>query len=205
MDFMRTLTPAELVTIRAITTLSETCGYEAEHTEHVTRLALRIYDDLQSLHQLSAKERFWLLCASLLHDIGWSEGWRGHHKTGLRIILETPMLPFDHKERLMIGSVARYHRQALPSLKHDHYAALEPDERAVVDKLASFLRLADGLDRTHQGLVKDIACKYSDKKIVAHCASRTPAREEGESGREKGYLLEKVFKRKLVIRWRSLL
>jgi exopolyphosphatase/pppGpp-phosphohydrolase len=205
MDALKDLQADQLEIVKAITALGLTCGYEAEHTEHVTRLSLRIFDDLQKLHKLNSQHRFWLICAGLLHDIGWSEGWRGHHKIGLRIIQETPMLPFDSKERLLIGSIARYHRQALPNLKHDHYAALESEERMVVDKLAAFLRLADGLDRTHRALVRDLACKYNDKKIVVHCASRTPAREEAESGKEKGYLLEKVFKRKLVIRWRSLL
>lgn len=203
MDFMKTLNNEQVEIIRAITTLSETCGYEVEHTRHVTHLALRIFDDLQDLHQLSQHHRFWLLCASLLHDIGWSEGWRGHHKTGLRIILETPMLPFDHKERLIIGSIVRYHRRALPDLKHDHYAALDIAERMVVDRLAAILRLADGLDRTHRRLVRDIACNFSDGKIMVQCVCRVPAHQEEEYGREKGALLEKVFKRKLIIGWQS--
>lgn len=205
MDPMKTPDSEQLKIINAITTLSETCGYEVEHTRHVTKLALHIYDDLQDLHQLSDHHRFWLLCAGLLHDIGWSEGWRRHHKTGLRIILETPMLPFDHKERLIIGSIVRYHRRALPNIKHDHYSALDTAERKVVDRLAAFLRLADGLDRTHRGLVKDIECKFSDGKVYVQCASRFPAREEEESSREKADLLERVFKRKLIIRWQSIL
>jgi exopolyphosphatase/pppGpp-phosphohydrolase len=205
MDYMKELNTDEVKTIQAIMALGETCGYEFEHTEHVTKLALRIFDELEKLHKRNAQHRFWLLCAGLLHDIGWSEGWRGHHKIGLRIIQETPMLPFDSKERLIIGSIARYHRKALPNINHDHYAALHPEEREIVDQLAGILRLADGLDRTHRGIVKDVSCKFDDKKVIIYCASRTPAPEEDESGKEKGYLLEKVFRRKLVIRWRSLL
>jgi exopolyphosphatase/pppGpp-phosphohydrolase len=205
MDFLSVLDPDELEITRAITALSETCGYEAEHTLHTTHLALRIYDDLQKLHEMPPYQRFRLICAGLLHDIGWSEGWRGHHKTGLRIIQETPMLPFDSKERLLIGSIVRYHRRALPDTKHDHYAALEPEERTLVDQLSAFLRIADGLDRTHRSIVKDISCRYSTKKIIIQCASRLPALEEEKSARNKGDLLEKVYQRKLVIRWRSML
>jgi len=205
MEFLKAFKDDEQKIINAIISLSETCGTETEHTRHVTWLSLRIFDDLQNLHKLCAQHRFWLLCAGLLHDIGWSEGWRGHHKTGLRIIQETPMLPLDHKERLVIGSIVRYHRRALPNLRHDHYAALERDDRSIVDQLASFLRLADGLDRTHRSLVKDVACKYSDSKIIVRCACRFPAIEEEQSGKEKGALIEKTFKRKLVIRWQSIL
>jgi exopolyphosphatase/pppGpp-phosphohydrolase len=99
----------------------------------------------------------------------------------------------------------RYHRRALPDVKHDHFAALEPEERVLVEQLSAFLRVADGLDRTHRSVVKDISCRYSDRKIILQCASRLPAPEEEKSARQKGDLLEKVYQRKLVIRWRSML
>ncbi len=74
--------------------LAQTCDYEANHSHQVTRLALRLFDELESLHHLGQEPRFWLECAGILHDIGWIEGWRNHHKTALRVILTTPLLPF---------------------------------------------------------------------------------------------------------------
>ncbi len=189
--------------INAVLQLAETCGYEAEHTHHVTYLAQVLFDDLQELHKLGERERFLLTCAALLHDIGWMEGQRGHHKTALRIILETPMLPFNHKDRLIIGSIARYHRGAMPKQKHDHYAALEPDERHLVDMLAALLRVADGLDRTHRGLVQDIHCTFSHKKIVIQCALAAPFPDEEAAAKAKSDLLQKVFDRKLVLKWKA--
>ncbi len=186
--------------LEAVLQLAESCHYAADHTHQVTRLALQLFDELQSLHGLGAEERLWLQYAALLHDIGWIEGQQAHHKTALRIILTTPSLPFDTRERHIIGSIARYHRKALPDEKHDHFAALEPAERQKVRVLAGLLRVADGLDRTHQSVVENIACEVTPERLVLRCAAKgQPAEEERQEALDKGVLLEQVFERKLVI------
>jgi putative phosphoesterase len=187
--------------MRAVLQLASSCDYEAGHTHQVTHLVLQLFDELQSLHGLGEQERSWLRCAGLLHDIGWVEGQKAHHKTALRLILEAPLLLFDTRERLIIGSVARYHRKALPDKAHEHYAALQPSDQKIVRVLAGLLRVADGLDRTHQSLVKNLACVITSKKIMVHCDVQRPAEEEQQAALDKGELFEQVFERKLVIEW----
>jgi exopolyphosphatase/pppGpp-phosphohydrolase len=181
--------------------LARSCDYDVVHTDQVTKLALQLFDDLQSLHQLGSEERFWLAVAATLHDIGWIEGWHGHHKASLRIILETPMLSFSNKERLLIGSIARYHRGSLPHKKHDHYQALSGAERKVVLFLAAILRLADGLDRTHQALIRELTCQVTAGEVRLFCRVQKPAEDERNSAGEKGDLFTKVYKRKVSIAW----
>jgi len=187
--------------LESVLRLAELCRYQPEHAQHVTRLALRLFDLLQPLHRLDSDARFWLEAAALLHDIGWIEGWHGHHKTTLRIILTTPVLPFSGKERLMIGSIARYHCKSLPKETHDHFAALHPKEQEVLAVLASFLRLADGLDSTHRGLIKDIECELTPEELILMCKVHSPAHDDRLAGMEKADLFEKVFSRKVIIRW----
>ena len=137
--------------------LAKTCNFESRHTKHVTKLALKIFDDLQELHKLGSREKFTLLCAGILHDIGvHTEGPKGHHKTALKIILESPILQFDDKTRLLIGSIARYHRGSLPDVKHDHLKALSSKERDVVSALSAILRVSDGLDYSHKNRIRDV-------------------------------------------------
>src|SRR5208337_4903818 len=102
----------------------------------------RLFDELQPLHHLEAVERHWLQCAALLHDVGRNWSKRGHHKESLRIILHTD-LPFDLQSRLIIGCVARYHRKALPSNRHYHFAKLQNNQQETVLLLAAILRVAD--------------------------------------------------------------
>jgi putative phosphoesterase len=187
--------------MKTVLQLASSCNYEAGHTHHVAHLALQLFDELQSLHGLGEEERFWLQYAALLHDIGWIEGQRAHHKTAQRLILESPVLPFDTRERLIIGSVARYHRKALPDTSHDHYAALRRSDRRTVRVLSALLRVADGLDRTHQNQVKNLACVITSKKVLVYCDVQKPAMEERQRALDKAELFKQVFKRKLVIEW----
>ncbi|BCY18383.1 hypothetical protein hrd7_22320 [Leptolinea sp. HRD-7] len=184
----------------AVIELAKTCESEFIHVNHVARLTMRLFDDLQSAHHLNKKDRFLLQSAAILHDIGWVEGWRNHHKTSLRIILETQLLPFNHHDRLIIGSIARYHRKALPNMSHDHFAALNMNDRKKVQIMSAFLRLADGLDRTHQGRIKDLVCKLKKDKIVISCASAFPSVEELEGGMEKSDLLSLMFDREIKLK-----
>ena len=111
------------------------------------------------------------------------------------------MLPFSSRERLAIGSIARYHRKALPDEQHDHFSALSFRDRQVVKMLSAILRVADGLDSTHKQRVKDIAVKCTTRKINIVCQVDMPVVEEQEMAIRKGNLLELVFNRKLSISW----
>jgi putative phosphoesterase len=187
--------------LRAVLQLARDCDYEQEHTHQVTQLSLRLFDELESLHWLGTPERFWLRCAALLHDIGWIEGQKGHHKTSLYLILDAPDLPFDQRERFIVGSIARYHRGALPKDKHEHFAALSPVDQRIVTILAAILRVADGLDRTHQSVVQDLQCELTPPEVVVNCVARGNAGPEQERALDKGDLLERAFDRELIIKW----
>lgn len=187
--------------VEAVLRLAESCDYEEDHTHQVTHLALRLFDEMWALHRLGAEERFWLRCGALLHDIGWIEGQKGHHKTSLRFILDAPDLPFDERERLIVGSIARYHRRALPKEKHDHFAALSPEDQYVVTILTALLRVADGLDRTHRSVVDDLSCEISSKQIALCCDVCMYPIPEREYALKKGDLFEHVFDRELIVTW----
>lgn len=189
------------IDLKAVVALAKTCDYEAGHSYQATRLALLLFDDLEPLHKLGLEQRFWLECAGILHDIGWIEGWHEHHKTSQRIILTTPLLPFSNRERLIIGSIARYHTKALPNIAHDHFASLEPEDRQVVCVLAACLRLADGLDHTHHNRVKDLRCKIKPKKIIVVCEAISMAEEEAIAAQRRSDLMAEVFQRPVLINW----
>jgi exopolyphosphatase/pppGpp-phosphohydrolase len=177
--------------------LAEEYGADDAHARQVTRLALRLFDELQALHGLGDRERFWLQCAGLLHDIGLSAGAEGHHKTSLRLILRDTTLPFVGMERGIVASVARYHRKALPGDQHEHFGELPPSEREVVRALAGILRVADGLDRTHRDVVTDVACDVSAEELVLRCTVGGPAEAELAAAKDKADLMEKTFGRKV--------
>jgi len=201
MDDFKFTDPTVVRTWQAALDLAHTCNYEAAHVHHVTWLAVRLFDELRPLHGLDSHERFLLQLAGILHDIGWIEGGKGHHKVSLRIILTTPLLPLSHGERLLVGSIARYHEQTLPSLKHDHYAALEESQRALVHTLGGMLRLADALDYNHRRRVTDLTCGYDEETIVIRCLVSGDVREEKQEALARCDLLAAAFERRITLKF----
>lgn len=193
--------------LQAVLKLAQSCEYDAQHSHQVARLALRLFDELRTVHGLGPQQRLWLQYAALLHDTGMIEGKKGHHKASLRIILDSPILPFGKNERRIIGSVARYHRGALPRERHRQFSRLKPATRRIVRVLAAILRLANALDHSHQDVIRDIVCDLSPKKILVRCTthprpsseSQPPAEVERLNALQRGDLLEQVFERKLAV------
>ena len=62
-------------------------GFEEEHSRQDARLAVQLFDLMADLHDLEDEYRDLLFCAGLLHDIGYVEGYWGHHKTAYRLIM----------------------------------------------------------------------------------------------------------------------
>ena len=184
---------------QAVCDLAAAYRYEREHTHQVTRLALALFDDLAPMLGLGADERFLLQCGAMLHDIGWNEGRKGHHKTAQRLILAANDLPLDDRERTIVALVARYHRKALPAPEHNGYADLEEADRGLVRALAGILRVADGLDRSHTDAVRHLECAVEPEAVRIRCRTRGPAAIEQTQAEKKGDLLREVLSRTLVI------
>ena len=181
--------------MEAVLTLARSCHYEQEHTHQVTRLAVQLFDQLKDLHGMGPQERLWLQYGALLHDIGWVRGQQAHHKTALTLTIGDPGLPFERRERQIVGLIARYHRGSLPDPRHKYFGSLSPADQHRVCVLAGILRIADGLDRGHLSVVGALACEVSKQGIAIVCDADGPAQEEASAAKKKANLLERIYER----------
>lgn len=168
-----------------------------EHGRHVAFLADRLFDELAGLHGLGKSWRRRLHLAALLHDIGFAEGRKQHHKTSMRMIDTDKSLNIADKDRPLVALLARYHRKAWPSQKHSRFAELSGKKRDAICKAAALLRIADGLDYRHLGNIQDLAVEVTEESVtlvLRSCGECTPERERAI---RKGDLLEHLFSRKL--------
>jgi len=138
---------------------------EIMHLEQVARLSAALFDALRPIHALGPHERDLLCCAALLHDIGISVDYSGHHKHSLRLILQSSLPVLTREERETVANIARYHRKAEPKKKHKAFAGLSPQSRDLVCRLAAILRLADGLDRAHENAVTDVEATTNTREL----------------------------------------
>jgi exopolyphosphatase/guanosine-5'-triphosphate,3'-diphosphate pyrophosphatase len=180
---------------RQVLQLAERAESVYRHNLQSARLALRLFDVTASLHGLGAREREWLEYAALLHDIGYSIHYRGHHKHAYYLITNAVLDAFDQREVEIIAHVARYHRGAVPKPSHPTLAALKPWQQRTIRKLAALLRVADSLDRTHASRVEEIYCaiRGRGRKVTLEVLSRYAVDLELEAAREHGRFFERVF------------
>jgi exopolyphosphatase / guanosine-5'-triphosphate,3'-diphosphate pyrophosphatase len=134
---------------RSVFELAERCNYWPEHSQHVARLAVALFDQTRAIHGLTDREREWLEYAAILHDVGVHISYVGHHKHSYYLITHGDLRGFEPDEIQTIALVARYHRQTPPKRKHEGFADLPRRLRRTVRSLASMLRLAESLDRSH--------------------------------------------------------
>ncbi len=190
-----------LTKLERVKAIARACGMDEEHSLHVAKLSLMLFDGLLSLHHLDDAERDLLEYAAVLHDIGWKEGQKGHHITSLHMILAEDQLPFAGRERAIVANVARYHRGRVPNEGHDAYIALKPEDRKIVDRLASIVRVADALDVSHASVVQSAECHVKKGSVILLLGTTEYPDRELEKAREKKDLFEKTFKRTLAFEW----
>jgi len=130
--------------------------FDEAHGGVVARFAIQLFDDLAKLHGLEPRDRVILTAAALLHDVGDFVRYEGHHKHGYYIIVHSDLMGLSPQEREIVANIARYHRKSPPSLDHENFRTLSRDSRAKVKMMAGILRLADALDREHQGVVTSV-------------------------------------------------
>ena len=180
--------------------LGKRSGLSSVHAGRVRDLALALFDQTHSLHQLTALEREWLEHAATLHDIGLSVAYARHHHHSYYLILHGDLKGFTQAEVELIALVARYHRKAAPCGAHEPFRKLDPWKKPVVEKLAALLRVADALDRTHRGLVRQVRVTLRGKKAHMALSGRMPLDLELWALKKKAGLFERIFGTKLVAR-----
>lgn len=167
------------------------------HVEQVSRIAVRLFDDLRPVHGLDDSFREVLEYAALLHDVGRSVSQSSHHKHTLYIVRHADLAGFSDTEKLLLANIGRYHRRSIPKARHPEWSALPEDLRAVVVTLSTLLRLANALDQGHQGNVKGLRADDTGEAVRVALATWVPPEVELRAAEGKAHHVERVFGRRL--------
>jgi CHAD domain-containing protein/HD superfamily phosphodiesterase len=181
------------------------------HSELVASLALQLYDGLLAWGWQpavdAASARSSLLAAALLHDVGKSEGQKGHHKTSLDLIrAHGNPLGWKPADLQRAATVARFHAGALPTRKHKTLRDLLPDEQRATIQLAAVLRLANALDAAHDGHIRRLQIENAEAKtkgneaLVIAAEGYSPLGASAQTIAAERHLLETVLRRPVLVK-----
>jgi exopolyphosphatase/guanosine-5'-triphosphate,3'-diphosphate pyrophosphatase len=169
------------------------------HCRYTAKLCMTLFDALVREHGMNRRERMMLETAAIVHEIGMFIRSSDHNQHGQYIIANSEIFGLKREALDVIGNVIRYHRGDPPSSGDINYIALQREERILVLKMASILRVADALDRGHTQQVKLTAVEKKSETVVLHTDGTRDLSLELIGLDEKGVLFQDVFGYKIVI------
>ncbi|MCB9674632.1 MAG: Ppx/GppA family phosphatase [Alphaproteobacteria bacterium] len=184
---------------RSIERLMERYGADREHAHHVETLCLQLFDGLAPVHRMGFGEREMLRFAALVHDIGHHISGKNHNKHGQYLIRNTRMHGFTLPEVDVLASIVRYHRGGKPKSAHPEFAALSSADRHRVRVLAGIIRLADALDRSHDGVVDSLTVELGDGIVRVRATAASEAHLERWAANRRTDLLAGALRQEVRI------
>jgi CHAD domain-containing protein len=177
---------------------------DSGHSRRITRFALQLHDGLLRaglLAEENGRAREVLRAAAILHDVGYSNGNKNHHKAARRLIrkLDVPFA-WKHQDLEMAALVAGYHRGALPRSRQKKLLAVPQASRLTTRRLAGVLRLANAFDLDHDGAIRRIKVANAGDYIVIYAAGFNPSSRLAEKIAGARYLLEMSCRSPVLVR-----
>jgi exopolyphosphatase/guanosine-5'-triphosphate,3'-diphosphate pyrophosphatase len=179
--------------IRSAGILAERYQSDPRHGNHVASLCSILFTGLRDLHQLGEADALLLHVAAILHEVGTYVSPRAHHKHSEYLILNSEVFGLDRLDVTLVALIARYHRHAMPSTDHPGYAALDPEDRIRVCKLAALLRVADALERTHAQRINRIELLREPGRLRIRLPGANDTTVERLAMSSKADLFERTF------------
>jgi exopolyphosphatase/guanosine-5'-triphosphate,3'-diphosphate pyrophosphatase len=173
--------------------------FDEAHALQVTGLSLAIFDQLAALHRLPMAVRPYLEVASVLHDIGHSVSYQKHHRHTEYLVRNADIPGLSDRERDLVARIARFHRRSPPDLHHPAMEGLSPGEARFVRKLATILRVADALDRSHAQPIKKLRAQAASGRVTLHITTAGVADLELWDVAHEFQLFRKVFGARLAV------
>lgn len=153
--------------------IADLCAkYENEnaHTEHVTRLALLLFDRTHETLGLRAGDRRLLEAAGRLHDIGYRDYPQKHLEGGIDIVQREGIRGFAAQQVAYVAAIISLHQaDAAARIEAPLIQELGRPGRAL--QLGAILRVADGLDQGHVQDARIVSVRRGRDAITVTVAS----------------------------------
>jgi len=177
----------------AVRALAARFNHTTMHEAHVSAIALELFDSFAVAQGLDPRDRDMLCAAAWIHDIGTIISASSHHKHGAYLIRNSILPWWPPTEREILAQIVRYHRKGLPKTTHTDHTALDVGARRRVAVLAALLRIADGLDASHESLVSGATITRERGRFVINVRGDGALTTELAAARGKADLFARLF------------
>ncbi|MGL5414062.1 MAG: HD domain-containing protein [Clostridium sp.] len=184
----------------SISSLMDKLNVNKPHANQVYFIAKKLFNELKPLHKLSSEFDKVLKTAALLHDCGTSIDYYNHHRHSFYIILNSELKGLSHKEMLMSAAIAASHRNNSFKLSLAPYSSiLNKTDIKHIEYLGTILKIAEGLDRSLEGAVRDLSVIINSDKVSIYLNSRLDLEFEINQAMRSSKHFFEIYKKQLFI------
>ncbi len=171
------------------------------HATHLLGIAWKIADELRPYSGIKGDYGKILKCAAMLHDMGIYIQYRNHHEHSFYLILNAGLEGLSQKEILLSAFVALNHRTNKKIRISDLYKELLSEkDRKMIDELSLYLQIGEYLDRTMDGVVRDLWFDMKDDRAILNVTSVDHPVMVNMIAEECGKKFRRVFGKQLEVR-----
>lgn len=143
-----------------------------QHSAQVYHLTRSLYEQLQETHDIERNMDKIIRTAAMLHDCGIQIRYYSHHEHSFYMILNSAINGLSHRELLLSAYIAASHRKEQINLDWERFATLvDKKDIEIANKISILLKIAESLDRSKSGLVKDVHCEIHPNEVIMRIIS----------------------------------
>jgi hypothetical protein len=177
---------------------------DTHHSAHVARLALQLYDGLAAeglVANGNTNQRAILQLAAILQDVGRSRQEKGHHKTTYKLVRRlTPPLGWSTQDLALAGTIARYHRGALPQGSQKPLRGSSVQQKQEVARLAGILRLANAFNSKQDGRIQKLQLAQKNGVLIVAAQGYSSRDRSAETIAAARHLLETSYRHPVLVK-----
>ncbi|MGV8905083.1 MAG: exopolyphosphatase [Acetobacterium sp.] len=171
------------------------------HAYHVLKLTKSLFDQLMPLHGIIRDVEKIMKAGAMLHDSGIKLQFSNHHEHSFYIILNSGLLGIEQKDLLLSAFIALNHRTNKKiKISEEYVGLLQEDERHLIDQLSLFLQISEYLDRSMDGVVKDVKCVIKENEVELNVFTTGHSVFDDMIISECGKKFKRVFNKTLAIK-----
>jgi exopolyphosphatase/guanosine-5'-triphosphate,3'-diphosphate pyrophosphatase len=157
--------------------ISRRYGADPVNAAHVRELALALFDQTRSVHQLGKDFREWIAVAASLYEVGSFINPVGRHRHAYYVISNSELFGFTPLQRQIIATIARFQGNSRPQLRDRMIKLLPAYVRSDVIKATAVLRVARALNQGRRGAVQSLRAGAREGRVLVRLQ---PARGSAE-------------------------
>ncbi len=164
-----------------------------DHSHRIAEIACKIFDKMKKIHGLDSSKRVLLELAAILHSCGSFVNVRQHNRCTFELIKGMDIFGLRQSEVLEIAFVAGSVSDNLSAEENPDFAWLPMEERIIVSKMAAIFRLANALDKSHRGKLRDLKISLEDDRVVFRSKASDNTLLERWAFEESAQFFKEVF------------